>query len=202
MIMTGTNSRTGCHCALVALSGTAAGLTVLGATLFATQARADPAAPLIELVDAAAQRLAVAEPVAAFKWRSHGSVEDPHRVQQELSKLGADATAEHIDPGYVTRAFGDQINATEAIEYSRFADWSLNPAGVPDAPPDLSASRSTIDGLNQTMLSQIVVNWDLLHSPACSEQLDAARSDVIRARQLDGLYQRALWSATRSYCQG
>ncbi len=194
-----------CHAALVALVAscrTAGVLAVLGAALLATQARADPASPLTELVDAAAQRLAVAEPVAAFKWNSHGSIEDPGRVQQELSKLSADATARHIDPGYVTRVFGDQISATEAIEYSRFADWKLNPNGVPAAPPDLSASRSTIDGFNQTMLAQIMVNWDLVHSPVCSEQLDAARSDVIRARQLDALYQRALSSATQSYCQG
>jgi chorismate mutase len=159
---------------------------------------------LTGLVDAA-RRLAIAEPVATFKWSSHGSVADPGRVRQELSKLGAlnnPATARHIDPGYVTRVFGDQINATEAIEYSRFADWKLNPSGVPAAPPDLSASRSTVDGLNQTMLTRIVADWDLLHSPACAERLDAARNDVIRARELDGLYQRALSSATQSYCQG
>jgi chorismate mutase len=194
--MTGTCGRSG---RLVARVG---GFVAVFAALLATQARADPTDPLTELVDAAAQRLAIAEPVAAFKWSSRGSIEDPGRVQQELSKLGADAAVEHIDPGYVTRIFGDQIDATEAIEYSRFADWKLNPSGVPPAPPDLSASRSTIDGLNQTMLTQIVAGWDALHSPACSERLDAARNDVVRARQLDGLYQRALSSATQSYCQG
>jgi chorismate mutase len=153
------------------------------------------------LVDAAAQRLQVAEPVAAAKWNTHGAIEDPGRVQQELAKVDAEATAQHIDPNYFTRVFGDQINATEAIEYSRFAEWKLNPEGVPAGSPDLSASRSAIDALNQTMLTQIVANWDLLHSPACAVQLDAARSDVIRARQLDGLYQQALSLATESYCQ-
>ena len=189
MVMTGTHRR---PCALVA---------VLVTTLVAPQAQADPTGPLTALVDAAAQRLQVAEPVAAFKWNAHGPIEDPGRVQQELDRLDADATAEHIDPGYVTRIFADQINATEGIEYSRFAEWKLNPAAAPGAAGDLSASRSTIDGLNRAMLSQIVVNWDLLHSPACGPQVDAARADVIRARQLDGLYQRALSSATGSYCQ-
>jgi chorismate mutase len=122
-------------------------------------------------------------------------------VQQELAKLGAEATGQHIDPNYVTRVFGDQINATEAIEYSRFADWKLNPSSVPANPPDLSASRAAIDGLNQTMLAQIAANWDLLHSSACVPQLDAASSGVIGARQLDGVYQRALSLATGSYCQ-
>ena len=85
-------------------------------------ARAGTASPLTALVDAAAQRLQVAEPVAAYKWNKHGAIEDPARVQQELAKLGDEAVAEQIDRDYVTRVFGDQINATEAIEYSRFAD--------------------------------------------------------------------------------
>jgi chorismate mutase len=186
------------RCAALAVS---AGFAVVVATLHvgAMPARADTS-PLTELVDAAAQRLQIAEPVAAVKWSTHGAIDDPARVQQELNKLGADASAQRIDPGYVTRVFTDQINATEAIEYARFADWQVNPSDVPGAPPDLSASRSTIDGLNQTMLTQLVHDWDLLHSSACAPQLDAARSDVIRSRQLDNLYQKALSSATESYC--
>ncbi|OYV23884.1 MAG: chorismate mutase, partial [Mycobacterium sp. 20-66-4] len=94
-------------------------VVVLVATLLAGHAHADGANPLTELVDAAAQRLQIAEPVAAFKWNTHGAIEDPGRVRQELATLSANATGKHIDPDYVTRAFGDQINATEAIEYQR-----------------------------------------------------------------------------------
>ncbi|WP_261859458.1 chorismate mutase [Mycobacterium montefiorense] len=174
-------------------------LTLSAATLLPTSARADTSA-LTELVDAAAHRLQIAEPVAAFKWNSHGTIEDPGRVQEELAKLSADAASEHIDPSYATRVFGDQINATEAIEYTRFAGWKLNPSNAPAGSPDLSASRSEIDGLNQTMMSQIVAHWDLLHAPACGSQLDAARAVVIRIRQLDTLYQQALSLATQAYC--
>lgn len=182
---------------LLLLCGVVAGsLAVLAAPV-----QADSVNPLAQLVDAAAQRLQVAEPVAAYKWNTHGAVEDPIRVRQELAQLGDDAVAEHIDRNYITRVFGDQVSATEAIEYSRFADWKLNPGAAPADSPDLSASRSAIDGLNQAMLGQISVNWDLLHTPGCAPQLDAARSDIIAGRQLDGLYQRALWSATQSYCQ-
>src|SRR5262249_24289442 len=155
--------------------GVAIGSTALAAMPVAPQARADSSMPLTELVDAAAQRLRLAEPVAALKWTAHGAIEDPARVQQELAKLTADATAKHLDPDYVARVFGDQVNATEAIEYSRFADWKLNPGGAPTAAPDLAASRSMIDALNQTMLTQIASNSDLLHSPACAGQLDAAK---------------------------
>ncbi len=201
MVMTGSNGRGAVGAVAGVLSGLLGGLLVV-ATLLATQSRADTS-PLSELIDAAAQRLQTAEPVAAFKWNTHGAIEDAGRVQQELNKLRAEATletAEHVDPEYVARVFGDQINATEAVEYSRFADWKLNPASAPAAAPDLSASRSAIDALNQTMLTQIVANWDLLHSPACAVRLDEARNDVIQARQLDSLYQQALSLATRSYC--
>ena len=53
------------HAARVASSVLIGGLAV--ATLLAPGAPADPTSPLTELVDAAAQRLAIAEPVAAFQ---------------------------------------------------------------------------------------------------------------------------------------
>ncbi|WP_415823596.1 chorismate mutase [Mycobacterium basiliense] len=165
---------------------------------------ADGPSALVELVDAAAQRLAVAEPVAAFKWSAHLPVEDPARVQQQLAELAdaaiREAGPDPIDPDYVTRVFGDQISATEAIEYSRFAEWKLNPADAPSPPSDLSAARSEIDSLNVKIFSQIVLNWSLLHAPECARELANASSATIRARRFDSLYQKALASATQSYC--
>lgn len=75
-------------------------------------ARADGTSQLAELVDAAAERLEVADPVAAFKWRAQLPIEDSGRVEQQLAKLGEDARSQHIDPDYVTRVFDDQIRAT------------------------------------------------------------------------------------------
>lgn len=184
-----------------ALARCCGGMVVALAILTAPPARADVTSPLTELVDAAAQRLQIAEPVAAFKWTTHGVIEDQGRVQQELATMAAKASARQIDPDYVTRVFGDQISATEGIEYSRFAQWKLDPGTAPTESADLSASRSAIDDLNQVMLSQLVAHWDLLQSPACAAQLDLARRGVVRGRRLDGLYQRALALATQSYCQ-
>lgn len=173
----------------------------LVATLAAPPARAVPG-PLLTLVDAAAERLQIAEPVAAYKWSTHGDIEDPARVEQEFVRLRADAENAHVDPEYVVRIFGDQINATEAIEYTRFAQWKLDPPGsAPPAPVDLAASRAAIDALNTKILSQVSLNWSLLDSPQCVLELAGARAEVIRQRGFDNLYQRALTTATRSYCQ-
>ena len=164
------------------------------------RAEADFPGPLDPLVDAAAQRLQTADPVAAFKWQAQTNIEDPPRVNQVLAAVTADANARRIDPAYVAQIFNDQINATDAIEYSRFAQWKLDPGNAPTSAPDLSASRSAIDGLNRRMVDEIAAQWDLLHSPACAAALQHAMTAVTAARQLDGLPQQALAFATRSYC--
>jgi len=169
--------------------------------LTAAQARADTTSPLTALVEATAQRLQIAEAVAAFKWSTRAAVEDPNREQQELAGLREDAAAQNLDPDYVVRVFGDQFDAMDAIEYSRFAEWKLNPGSVPAAPADLSASRSAIDGLNNKILSQIVLNWSLLGSPGCASQLKYAKSETVRAHRFATLYQQALSRATESFCQ-
>lgn len=163
--------------------------------------RADTTSPLSPLVDATAQRLQIAESVAAYKWSTQAAIEDPNREQQELAGLREDATAQHLDPDYVVRVFGDQFDAMVAIEYSRFADWKLNPADVPPAPADLAASRAAIDGLNNKILSQIAVNWSLLGSSGCGRALTDASSETIRAHRFGTLYQQALFRATASFCQ-
>jgi chorismate mutase len=163
-------------------------------------ARADDANPLLELVDAATQRLQTAEPVAASKWKTGGSIEDPQRVGQVLAGVGADAKGRGVDVDYVRQIFTDQVHATEAIEYTRFAQWKLDPGAAPGVAPDLSASRAIIDRLNAAMVEQVAVQWPILRSPDCTRTLDDARTAIANARGLDPLYQQALSFSTHSYC--
>lgn len=173
----------------------------VSAILTTPRADADFPGPLNQLVDAAAARLQTADPVAAVKWRTKGDIEDQPRVDQVLAAVSADAHGRGIDPAYVRQVFTDQINATEAIEYSRFGQWKLDAASAPTTAPDLSASRAAIDALNRQMVDQIASNWDLLHSPACAAALQDATNATTASRQFDGLYQQALGSATASYCR-
>lgn len=180
------------------------GLVALcGCVAIASQpvARADAAIVLNDLVDAAVQRLQVADPVAANKWLTGGPLTDPPRVRQVLDAVSADAQSVGVSTDYVRTIFTDQINATEAIEYSRFADWKFGNSAAPTTAPDLAASRSLIDGLNRTMVSEIAAHWPLLNSPGCAVALEEAKTVVAQARQLDPLFREALDTATRSYCQ-
>lgn len=163
-------------------------------------ANAEPANSLYRLVDTAAQRLATADPVAASKWLDGGPITDTKRANQVLDTVGADASAHGIDAAYVRSVFTDQINATEGIEYQRFAQWKFAPSTAPATAPDLASSRAAIDGFNKTMVDEIALQWNSLHSPACAADLQGATDAVADARALDPLYRQALTSATRSYC--
>lgn len=179
--------------------GAAAILTMMAVGTTAP-AWADSPEPLYDLVDAAAQRLQTADAVAANKWLTGGPITDPARVKVVLDAVSKDAESRGVATGYVTTVFTNQINATEAVEYARFAGWKFDPAGAPTSAPDLASSRSIIDGLNRQMVEQIAAQWPLLSSPGCRAELDAAKNDVAGQRQFDDLYRTALDSATRSYC--
>lgn len=169
--------------------------------MIAPAAYGQPANPLTPLVDAAAQRLQVAAPVAASKLLDGGLIQDPAREQHVLDAMAAAATDRNIDPAYVTTIFCDQIDGTVAIEYSRLFLWKLDPASAPPGAPDLSSSRATIDSLNRTMVTEMADQWQVLHSPTCNAELDAARNVVAQAHALDPLYRQAVDFVTRNYCR-
>lgn len=162
---------------------------------------ADSFSPLYRLLDAAAQRLQTADPIAAVKFTSGAPLDDPVREQQVIDTVTTTAEEKGIDAEYVKDVFRNEIDATNAIEHARFADWKLDPGAAPVPSSDLAASRATIDQLNQTMVDEIVDHWDLLHSPSCGNELDKARIAVTAARQFDALFQRALTYASGSYCR-
>jgi len=175
-------------------------LTIL--VLTAAPARADDGQQLYDLVDAAAQRLQTADPVAASKWLNGGPITDPARAQQVLDAVAGEAESAGVPSEYVTEVFTDQINATEAIQYSRFSWWKFDPAAAPTSAPDLSSSRALIDELNRRMVAEIAEDWPVLRAPDCDAALSSAKAGVADDRGLDPLYRQALDAATRSYCGG
>lgn len=176
-------------------------LLLAGPLTMPATAATQPFDPFQQLVDTAAQRLAIADPVAAAKWIDGGPLTDPARANQVLDSVAADATTHGIDPEYVREVFADQIAATEGVEYTRFGQWKFDPNTAPTTAPDLAASRTQIDGLNKALVDEIALHWNSLHSQGCRQDLSDAKAAVVAARGLDPLYQQALTSATQSYCQ-
>ncbi|MFC9769025.1 chorismate mutase [Rhodococcus jostii] len=125
---------------------------------------------------------------------------DPPREQQVLDAVTAMAAEQNLDTGFVSQIFRDQIDATEAVEYTRFALWKFDPATAPTTRPDLAAARATIDHLNRVMVTEIADQWDTLHAPGCRARLTAAQAAATAELGLDPLYITALTRATVSYC--
>ncbi|WP_084523478.1 chorismate mutase [Nocardia inohanensis] len=170
------------------------------AGVVAGTAAADPQPPLFELVQAAAQRLLIADDAAAAKWGTEIPINDPPRERQVLDAVTAMATDRGVDPGYVHRVFRDQIDATEAIEYLRFAQWKLDPAQAPAARPDLAAARGRIDTLNRRMVEAIARDGAELRAADCAMKVAAAVTVAVPTLRLSPDYALALTRATRSYC--
>ena len=164
-------------------------------------AGADVISPLLPLVDAAAQRLQTADPVAAAKYLTDGAISDPAREQQVLDSVAAAAQTRGADPGYVREVFRDQIDATVSLQHSLFAYWKIDPAAAPVTASDLAATRAKIDALNQTMVTEIAQQWQELHDPSCPAELAASVDEAARNRGLDPVFRRALEYATHDYCR-
>jgi chorismate mutase len=152
------------------------------------------------IIDLALDRLRIAEPIAALKFRRGEGIDDAAREEAVIKTVQRHASEASVDEQFVGDVFRDQIAATAAIEHYRFAQWRLNPADVPVPSADLSACRDRIDHLNGAMVAAIAANWASLGSHTCHACLDDARRAVIEARQLDQLYRLALAHATRRYC--
>jgi chorismate mutase len=163
-------------------------------------AHAAPASPLTPLVDDAAERLQTADPVAATKYLTQGAVDDPTREDEVIQSAIDDAAARNIDPEYVRSVFRDQIDATDSVEHSRFAQWKIDPGRAPTSAPDLASSRNSIDALNGSIVEKISTLWPVLHSPACLSDLHNAVANVSAARHLDDVLQHALVYAVHRYC--
>ena len=164
-------------------------------------AGADVLSGLQPLVDAAAQRLQTADPVAASKYLTGGAISDPAREQQVLDAVAAAAQAHGTDPAFVREVFGDQIDATVSLQHSLFAQWLLDPAAAPATAPDLADTRVRIDELTQLMVDEIAGRWQDLHDPSCPAERAAAITEVTVNRGLDLMYRRALEYATHDYCR-
>ncbi|GAB5898023.1 chorismate mutase [Mycolicibacterium mageritense] len=164
-------------------------------------ALADQASPLTKLVDDAAQRLATADPVAAFKYRTGGAVDDPIREQQVIDTVTAAAASRHIDVNFVRRVFRDQIDATDSVEHTRFGQWKIDPQSAPIFAPNLTSSRDVINALNTAIVDDISEQWPALHSITCRADLETAKAAAISEQHLDEVYLPALSYATHGYCQ-
>lgn len=126
---------------------------------------------LTNLVALASQRLALAEPVARWKWANHKEIEDKPREAALLDAVEKRAVQTGVDPAFARTFFEDQIAASKDVQNALFAAWRATrpPEGTP---PDLATStRPALDRLTEKMLAGLAQVAPLRNAPDCQARL-------------------------------
>ncbi|RCS21399.1 chorismate mutase [Phyllobacterium salinisoli] len=167
--------------------------TFLSPTPLRAEAAPDALAPLI---DAIAQRLAIADQVALSKWDSHVPVEDPKREQAVLAAVSHQAPRFWLEPDRAQRFFSAQIEANKLVQYGRLWQW-VQAGKAPSGPrPDLKEIRSQLDQLQGVLLERIA-GFDPYRTDA---QCDRWVTSTIAHAAVDDLHRWALVRATGGLC--
>jgi chorismate mutase len=173
-------------------------------TVSACTSAADPTAdggPLLAVADVAAQRVQLADAVAAAKWGTGASIDDPVREHAVLESAAAKSRQLAIDPAVSIQVFTDQIQASKAVQYGLYTRWHAHPDQAPTTRPDLGRVRPILDQITDELLTELKSTQDVRAGGGCVTQLAAARQHVAQARALDPLHDDALGRALASMCR-
>ncbi|WP_323118468.1 chorismate mutase [Burkholderia alba] len=180
------------------LAAASLGLALLAAPRLAAADGDDTS--LTNLVALASQRLALAEPVARWKWANHKPISDPQREAELLAGVEKRATASGIDPAYARAFFEDQIAASKMVQNALFANWRATrpPEG---AAPDLATStRPQLDRLTQSMLAGLARAAPVRDAPDCPSRLARSIANWKTLTRYDSSQSAALNTALSHVC--
>ncbi|WP_342612494.1 chorismate mutase [Burkholderia ambifaria] len=178
-------------------------VAALGVALFSSPlvARADgDDTALTNLVALASQRIALAEPVARWKWANHKAIEDQPREAELLASVEKRAAQSGLDPAFARTFFEDQIAASKDVQNALFATWRATrpPEGTP---PDLATStRPALDQLTQKMLAGLGRIAPLRDAPDCQARLARSIANWKTLTRYDASRTQALDTALSHVC--
>jgi chorismate mutase len=127
--------------------------------------------PLTNLIALSSQRLALAEPVARWKWAHHEPITDQPREAALLAGIDSRAKAAGIDPIFAQAFFRDQIEASKVVQNALFDNWrkARPPEGTP---PDLARdTRPKLDRVTNALLTALARVEPLRHADDCPLRL-------------------------------
>lgn len=128
-------------------------------------------APFTTIIALSSQRLALAEPVARWKWANHEPITDQPREAALLARIDSRAKSAGIDPAFAQLFFRDQIEASKDVQNALFDNWRKlhAPEGTP---PDLARdTRPKLDRVTNALLSALAGVEPLRHAEDCPLRL-------------------------------
>ena len=107
------------------------------------------------LVELAAQRILLADKVAAAKFGTSLPIDDPVREQQLLDSVATMSRTTGVDPDAIVQFFRDQIEANKVVQRGLHSRWDTDPETRPMNRPDLSSEvRPQLDEITHQILLQ------------------------------------------------
>ncbi|MFK3649677.1 gamma subclass chorismate mutase AroQ [Lysobacter enzymogenes] len=169
------------------------------ACAFALAAQASPPAPAAgfgRIAELSAQRLLLADQVAASKRASGKPVEDVGREGEQLVKVREQAAARSLPPERAAAFFQAQMEANKLVQYRLLAE----PARA-GKPVDLAPVRERLDAINAQLLDALPGALDEARGEGCERRAFDAQRSAARQHRLDELHRTALARAFGDLCR-
>src|SRR5438067_7482141 len=157
---------------------------------------------LLPLVKSSADRVQIADQVAAAKFGTTQPIDDPAREQQVLDGVAAKAPSLGLDPAVVRQFFRDQIEANKIVQRGLYAFWTAHPDQAPATRPDLSTIRPQIDRITDSLLHELAGTTASRAGHFCEARVFVGVHVVDAMRHLDQLHAEALGRSLDSACVG
>lgn len=187
--------------ALMLATATVSGATSATAHTSTAPASATAASSLGALTELFAERLLLADKVAAAKYGTESPIDDPARERQILDDVAARAAGLGLDPDSVTAVFRDQIEANKLVQRGLYARWDAHPDERPTERPDLAKEvRPALDLITTRLLAALQETAPVRADASCEPRLYAAATLSAYGHRLDVLHLRGLGRALPSVC--
>ncbi|WP_371656742.1 MULTISPECIES: gamma subclass chorismate mutase AroQ [unclassified Streptomyces] len=148
-----------------------------------------------------AERLLIADKVAAAKYGNDRPIDAPARERKILGDVAARAVGLGLDPDTVVAIFRDQIEANKLVQRGLYTRWDAHPEERPTQRPDLDKEvRPALDLITTQLLSTLVATEGVRTSPSCEPRLYGAAAWSAYGHELDILHLKGLERALPSAC--
>ena len=148
-----------------------------------------------------AERLRLAEAVAASKYARGVAVEDWVREAAVIEAAVQQGAAQGLDAAYLRRNVAQQIEANKWIQYALLAEWRAAGSGPKGPVADLQREvRPQLDRLQLRLLDGLAALQPLRGQADCPARLQAELFAFAARQSLDRLQRTALLRALDSVC--
>lgn len=185
---------------MVSVARACAGM-LLALTFAVTAVAAEPAtSAMTRVAELSAQRLLLADTVAASKRASGKPVEDAAREHSQLDRLGAQAASRGVSRDQSDAFFKAQIEANKLVQYRLLAQPSRRRQAAIGA-IDLEPVRARLDEINQAMLDALAPALREARAEDCVLRAYQAQEQAARRHRLDALHRTALARSFGDICR-